>query len=68
LLYQAFGGIQLSQRQLVMVFVIESIAQIGVKGMNIIEPGEILNDISQTFRDGLLREFDLSHAEISRLR
>ena len=45
-----------------MIFVVERVTQIGIEGMDVVEAGEIRQNLRKTFRDGLLGEFDLSHA------
>jgi hypothetical protein len=60
--YESSSGIDLTQCELVVIAIVKSVAQVGIKGMNIVEARKVAQDLSKTFRDGLLCELDLSHA------
>lgn len=55
--------VQLTQRQFVMIFVVQHVHQIGIEWMDIIELREILNDLCQPIVEILLCEFDFSYVE-----
>jgi len=57
------GCVQLTQRQLVMILVVQHVHQIGVEGMHIVQLGEILNDLRQTIVEVLLRVLHLAGVE-----
>ena len=56
--------VDLSKSEFVVVAVVECVAEIGVKGVNVIEAGKVGENLAETFRDGLLSELDLPHAVI----
>jgi hypothetical protein len=64
--YESSSGIDLTQRQLVVISIVEGVTEVGIKGMNIVESRKVAQDLPETFRDGLLRELDLSHARAKR--
>lgn len=42
---QVSGGVELAERQFVMVLVVQHVHQIGVEGMDVVELGEVLDDL-----------------------
>ena len=53
--------IQLTQSQLIMVFVVENVHQIGVERMYIIQLRKILNDLRKTVMETLLGKLHFAH-------
>lgn len=59
---QRTSSVDLTQSKLVMVPVVKSVTEIGIKGMDIVQTREVRQHCGKTFRNGLLSEFHLSHA------
>mmetsp|Transcript_38297 Transcript_38297/g.114685 ORF Transcript_38297/g.114685 Transcript_38297/m.114685 type:complete len:752 (-) Transcript_38297:278-2533(-) len=60
---QGAGGVDLSEGELVVIAIVQDVGQVGIEGMDIREAGKIVEDLSETIRDGLLGELDLAHVE-----
>lgn len=48
---------------LVMIPIIQRIAQIGIERVDVVQPRKVRENLSQPFLDGLLRELDLAHVK-----
>ncbi len=48
-----------------MISIVERVAQVGIEGMNVAQSRKVGKHLSETFRDGLLGEFDFAHVEIT---
>ena len=59
---QGAGRVDLAESEFVMIAIVESVAEIGVEGMNVIQARKLGQDLTEAFRNGLLRKLDLSHA------
>ena len=46
-----------------MIAVVEGVAEVGVEGVDVGEAGEVGEHGGEALRDGLLGEFDFTHAE-----
>lgn len=46
-----------------MIFIVKNIEEVSVEGVDVFNFGEVLEDVDETFVDGVLAEFDLSHVE-----
>mmetsp|Transcript_24874 Transcript_24874/g.57343 ORF Transcript_24874/g.57343 Transcript_24874/m.57343 type:complete len:218 (+) Transcript_24874:1775-2428(+) len=66
--HRAAGGVDLAQCQFVVVAVIQSVAQIRVERMDVIQTGKLGKDGGQTFTDGLLCEFYFANVETADTR
>ena len=56
------SSVDLTQGELVMVAIIESVAKIRIERVNIIQTRKICQNLAEAFRNGLLCKLDLSHA------
>lgn len=59
------GRVDLTQRQLVVVPVVENVHEVGVERMNIVELRKFVQDGRQLVVERLLGEFDLSRVELA---
>ena len=48
---------------LVVIAIVQRVAQIGIERVDVVQTREVGEDLSQPFRDGLLRELDLAHVK-----
>lgn len=55
--------VELTQRQFVMILVVQNIHQISIERMDIIQFREVLDDLCQSIVEILLREFDFAYVE-----
>mmetsp|Transcript_4667 Transcript_4667/g.9863 ORF Transcript_4667/g.9863 Transcript_4667/m.9863 type:complete len:282 (-) Transcript_4667:279-1124(-) len=62
---KTLGRVDLTERQLVVIAVVEDVAEVGVEGVDVGEAGGVLEDLGEAFVDGLLGELDLAHVERS---
>ena len=62
------GCVDLTQRQLVMVFVVQNVHKICVERMDVFQLGKVLQDLSQLLGEILLGEFDLPHVKTADAR
>ena len=62
------GCVDLTQRQLVMVFVVQNVHKISVERMDVFQLGKVLQDLSQLLGEILLGEFDLPHVKTADAR
>mmetsp|Transcript_2002 Transcript_2002/g.3196 ORF Transcript_2002/g.3196 Transcript_2002/m.3196 type:complete len:276 (-) Transcript_2002:112-939(-) len=63
LIHQRPCRVKLTQSKLIVIPVVQRVAQISIERMDIIEAGEISQNGRQSLRNCLLCEFDLSHVE-----
>ena len=57
------GGGQLAKGDLEVVRIVEGVEQVLVERMNILQPGETLEDGAELLREGLLGKLDFSSIE-----
>ena len=62
-LAELLAGVQLAQRELVVVAVVENIHEVRIKRMDVVQAGESRQDLAKPLRDGLLRELNFTHIE-----
>ena len=43
-----------------MIFIVKNIEEVSVEGVDVFNFGEVLEDVDETFVDGVLAEFDLN--------
>lgn len=48
-----------------MIAIIQRIAQIGVEGVDVVQTGEVIDDMAQFLGNGLLGEFYFAHVEVA---
>lgn len=53
----------MTEGQFVMVFVVEDIEEVAVKGVNVFDFGEVFEDVGDFFVEGLLAELDFAHVK-----
>lgn len=58
------GGRQLTQRYAEVVGIVESVEEVLVEGMDILEAGEAIQDEGELLGEGFLRELDFPSVEI----
>lgn len=59
------GLVDVTERKLVMVAIVQHVHQIGVEGMDVVKFWETINDSAQFFIHSFLHEFNLAHVELS---
>lgn len=57
------GCVELTQRQLVMILVVQHVHQVGVERMHVVQLGKVLNDLRQAIVEVLLRVLHLARVE-----
>jgi hypothetical protein len=62
---EAARGVELAQRQLVVVLVVEDVHEVGVEGVHVVHLGEVLQDERQPVVPVAGRELDLAHIELA---
>jgi hypothetical protein len=55
----------MSKGQFVMILVVKDIKQVAVERMDVLDFGEVLQNVGDLFVKGLLAELDLAHVERS---
>jgi len=62
---QVTSRVQLAQRQLVVVLVVQHVEQVGVEGVDVVDFWEVVQDEGELFVPALRRELDLAHVELT---
>mmetsp|Transcript_9318 Transcript_9318/g.19659 ORF Transcript_9318/g.19659 Transcript_9318/m.19659 type:complete len:220 (+) Transcript_9318:304-963(+) len=65
---ELLGRVDLTQGELVVISIVEGVAEVGVEGMDVGEAGEVGEHRRESVRDCLLGEFDFAHVKVTNSR